>query len=383
MASFDGTSGDDSLAGGSHDDNFDLTLGGDDTAFGAAGADGFYFGQSFTAADRVDGGKGLDTLDLNGDYSAGVVFAAATMVNVEALSLEAGFDYRLTLDDANVAAGAVLTIDAWGRTRFDGSAETDGRFIFDVRSEGDEFFGGKGDDVVNNQSLGFAGKTRLDGGGGYDTLVTTGGFDATLTGANCARFERIQILNTAGDTSLTLTDRVVAAGQTLVVEVETYQDHLNLSLDASAIRHGHLDIGGGEHNDLLIGGQLADHISSTAGADTLQGGHGADTLSAGEGIDTFVYASVADSSVHKPDMITDLEKGDIIDLAAIDADTTQDGDQAFVLVESFDGHAGELMLSYDTDRNRTTLSLDVDGDGRAEGVILIAGHLNDFDNFAL
>ncbi|MGH6872937.1 MAG: hypothetical protein ACREHE_15665, partial [Rhizomicrobium sp.] len=84
--------------------------GGDDTVSGLNGKDVFNFGAALTAADTIDGGAGGDTVQIKGDYSGGLVFAATTMVNVEALSLGAGFDYTITTNDATVASGAVLTV---------------------------------------------------------------------------------------------------------------------------------------------------------------------------------------------------------------------------------------------------------------------------------
>jgi hypothetical protein len=71
MASFHGTSGDDTLTGTAATDMFDVTQGGRDTVSGLGGSDTIDFGAAFTAADRIDGGTGSDTIKLDGDYSAG------------------------------------------------------------------------------------------------------------------------------------------------------------------------------------------------------------------------------------------------------------------------------------------------------------------------
>jgi hypothetical protein len=44
-------------------------------------------GDTLTVADRIDGGDGVDAVSLNGDYFAGVIFTATTMVNVESLQI--------------------------------------------------------------------------------------------------------------------------------------------------------------------------------------------------------------------------------------------------------------------------------------------------------
>ena len=112
---FDGTSGEDS---------FLLQAGGDDTASGGDGDDGFYFGAALTSADAVDGGNGKDTLALQGDYTAGLTLG--DIRNVEVMLLLSGSDtsfgetganrygYDITTNDANIAAGQTLTVIATG-----------------------------------------------------------------------------------------------------------------------------------------------------------------------------------------------------------------------------------------------------------------------------
>src|SRR5271165_7068615 len=84
---------------------FDLSAGGVDWAFGGYGNDRFAMGPNLFAADMIDGGKGFDTIVLNGDYAAGLIFAPKTMTNVEQLLLKPGHSYNLTPNEATVAAG--------------------------------------------------------------------------------------------------------------------------------------------------------------------------------------------------------------------------------------------------------------------------------------
>src|SRR5665213_3098339 len=137
MADFIGTAGDDTFKGTGQDDVFDMSQGGNDVVLGLGGDDEFDFGGAFTAADKINGGAGNDTLVLDGDYSAGVVFAASTMKAVEEIDLTGGFSYSLTTNNANVAAGQTLTINAGDlshsdRIVFNGSHETDGNFAITV-----------------------------------------------------------------------------------------------------------------------------------------------------------------------------------------------------------------------------------------------------------
>ena len=111
-----------------------------------------------------------DLLELSGDYSSGVELTVPSFVDT--IIARPGHDYNLIAADENVAAGDTLTIDAMpladtGQMVFDGSAESDGRFVFFGSELGDVFFGGAGDDRV----LGLGGADVLSGGGGSDTFA--------------------------------------------------------------------------------------------------------------------------------------------------------------------------------------------------------------------
>lgn len=136
-------------------------------------------------------------------------------------------------------------------------------------------------------------------------------------------------------------------------------------------------------DDLLRGGKGMDSIDGGAGADTISGGDDRDQLTGGAGADTFVFRTVSESAAGASDLITDLQAGDVISLAAIDADTGAAGDQAFHLVGAFSGAAGELVVVYNAASGRTVIQGDVDGDGQADLSIAVRGDHHDFTNFAL
>ncbi len=161
----------------------DLTHGGVDLAAGLDGDDTIDTGGALTAADAIDGGAGNDTLVLDGDYSSGVTFGAATMTSVETLILLGNHNYNtLQLNDANVAAGAILTVDASAATgvqvRVDGSAETDGSFHF-IAGTGDVGFqGGNGNDVFDMTRVAAATGNFASGNGGDDLVEYGANFDS-------------------------------------------------------------------------------------------------------------------------------------------------------------------------------------------------------------
>src|SRR4029450_2027017 len=94
---------------------------------GGRGNDDLIFDGNPPSGDRVDGGIGADTLFLAGDYSVGLVLGAATVVNVETITLADGFSYKLILDNATNAAGLLVDASALtgGNTLdLDGGRET-------------------------------------------------------------------------------------------------------------------------------------------------------------------------------------------------------------------------------------------------------------------
>lgn len=134
-----------------------------------------------------------DLLDISGDFSGGFLLGQVIR-GLDTIVLRGGNDYNFTATDSLVDRGHTLTISAMPLTEddhflFDGSGETDGRFIFFGGRGSDVFIGGAGDDRI----FGNEGADILAGGGGADVFGylfardssgagydTIGDFDAAL-----------------------------------------------------------------------------------------------------------------------------------------------------------------------------------------------------------
>jgi serralysin len=135
------------------------------------------------------------------------------------------------------------------------------------------------------------------------------------------------------------------------------------------IRAGSWDnhISGGSGTDEIFGSGGSDTINGGDGDDFIEGAWGNDVLTGGSGVDRFIF-TVADRVTGTAgfDLITDFSR--VVDeklvFSAIDANTTQAGDQAFRFIGTaeFTGQPGELRYVQRTDTDRTVIVADVDGD---------------------
>ncbi|HEY5723339.1 MAG TPA: Calx-beta domain-containing protein [Allosphingosinicella sp.] len=369
VASFDFRSLSETLVGTPQADFFDMSQGGDDNVDGLAGNDIFYFGGALTAADTVTGGPGTDTIVLQGDYSAGLTLDGS-VTEIEAISFLAGsntafgdpgtnlYDYDITIDDANFAAGIVAKINganllAGEDLTFDGSAETDAKFLIYGGKGTDDLTGGDNTDIFFFADGGrFAAGDVVDGGDGYDGLILRGNYtidftqagfagaltnmeSLTVSGASDARYARGG--GTEFDYSITWDGDLLAAGQTMTINGGLLGSEESLAFNGSDESDGIFRLFGGAGNDVLTGG---------AGADLIYGGLRGDTLTGGAGNDVFRYNSVAESNSTERDGIQDFNSGDLIDVSRIDANVLLAGDQAFNFIGSaaFGNNAGELRF---------------------------------------
>ncbi|MBV9990668.1 MAG: hypothetical protein JOZ72_05180 [Alphaproteobacteria bacterium] len=284
MAHFRGTAGDDNFTGSGHDDVFNMFQGGNDTVHGGGGADLINFRTAFTAADSVDGG-GSATVTLDGDYSAGVVFGAATMTNVAKLQLATGHSYDFTFNQTTVGSGITMTVDAIrlgpSDSLFLDASATAGAVVVPLNAAGHvTFIGGGGNDTLTLAGREISSSAdHIDMGGGANTLTLQKGITGPLTldGAWITNIDTIN-LKTAGTYDLTTTDSFVGAGRQtdFVGNNGTY----DFTFDGSAETDGAFAF------DLLKG--TAD-IRTGAGNDVFNGLTG--TIDSGSGFDHFDHSS--------------------------------------------------------------------------------------------
>ena len=139
---------------------------------------------------------------------------------------------------------------------------------------------------------------------------------------------------------------------------------------------------GSAFNDTLTGSTAANVLMGLAGNDTLVGGSGADILTGGLGADRFVFSALADSAPGTQDFVTDFAHGtDIIDLSALDANTSASGNQAFAFGGQNENVVGNSVTWFENGGN-TIIRADVNGNTAADFMITLTGtnhNLSAFD----
>lgn len=331
MATFVGTSGNDTINGTSAADFFNMNDGGTDTVNGSGSNDIATFAGTFTSADKFNGGTGYDTLILSGNYAAGVTFLSTTINSVEEIDmLGASNSYKLITNNLNVAAGQTLVISASSMDSahtlfFDASLDTDSLFTVTSGAGNDTIYvnslantvnSGGGDDAIGiigsahsagiinagvgndtiNAGAAFNAADQFDGGAGNDTLILSGSYASGVdfTATTLVNVETIKLTAGAGITYvLSLHDATIAAGQTLFLDASglgaTDEVHF-ISYDTDGVTNAT----GGFGDDMISTGAGDDHILGGSGDDFLQPGTGNDFVDGGAGNDSVsLFGNVA------------------------------------------------------------------------------------------
>lgn len=310
QATFPGTPGNDHVIGTDESDVFLLMDGGRDRAFGAGGDDYFDFGASFTNSDTIDGGDGIDVLNLEGDYGSTIHVHASTMVNVEQLVLEGPYNYSLVFADAN------LTPIGINDANFDDS--------FHVFAEGGDGahaihvdFGAETDTAIT--VWGTQGDDWIRTGAGRDLLHGDVGNNYFDGGSGVDRVSHIDLpVSIAVDLSISVAQQIMPG------VFNTYRNIENVS----GTSYGD-DLRGNKYANWLWGEEGNDALSGGRGDDFIEGSQDADIMTGGAGHDHFLFgiddnlAPVIDSTSINFDTITDFNYNqDVIELpdpvAAVD-----------------------------------------------------------------
>ncbi|MEF8756319.1 MAG: hypothetical protein V5B60_20675 [Accumulibacter sp.] len=340
MSTYNGTSGDDPLAGSAGNDDMH-GLGGNDTLYGGLGndfldggdgVDGLY-GQE--GNDTLTGGAGIDYFTVwhwenPGDSSTDTITDFTAGTNGDVMSLptwrfsnytsgsnpfgsgharltQSGADTLLEFDVdgpgvgggfqtavifTNVSRSSLVSynFDVWNP-----NVGTSGPDLLDGGADDEVIEGLAGDDTLN----GFPGNDTLDGGSGNDSLDGGQGNDALY-----GQEGNDTLIGDAGDDNLDggLGNDTLTGG--------AGNDYLDGRL-------GDDSLDGGEENDSLFGQEGNDTLSGGAGDDYLDGGLGNDTLSGGSGSDLFnMWTAPDDTSVETIIDFTPGSGGDQIDVVA-------------------------------------------------------------------
>jgi serralysin len=233
--------------------------------------------------------------------------------------------------------------------------------------------GGGGDDNLT----GNAANNSIDGGAGADHMRGGAGDDAYHVDNKLDRV--IERGSQGADTVFASADYTLQKSseiEFLRADADSAGVRLLGSSFGNAIHGGDGDdlLDGRGGADLLHGGGGSDRLKGGDGDDTLEGRAGRDVLTGGAGDDTFVFGVSDIVTGSARDRITDFAAGsDVIDLAAIDADTSTAADDGFAFIgtAAFSRHAGELRQV--ALHGNTVVEGDITGDGRADFQVLLVG----------
>ena len=339
-------------------------FGGDDILRGGAGAD------------LLDGGIGNDLVSFYG-ATTGVQVDLATGTGIGG---DAQGDQYVSIEIVN---GSNVSDSLAGSA----AAET-------LRGFG-------GDDILR----GGAGADLLDGGTGNDLVSFYGATIgvqvdlATGTGiggdAQGDRYISIEIVNGSnvsdilagsaaaetlrgfgGDDLLVGRDGADRLDGGAGIDVASYAastSGVTVNLDTGTAAGGHADGDVLISIEGLVGSDFSDDLTGSTSADLITGGTGADQLAGGDGDDRFIYRAITDSGTGYTgrDTIVDFAHGDLIDLSAIDAGTT-DLAFRFLGAATFDGAAGALRV-VNLGSISSLVQIDIDGNGASDMEITLTG----------
>jgi serralysin len=280
-------------------------------------------------------------------YESNMALLAANPV-VGRLTDNVSIAYGATIENAVGGSGSDRLVGNTVANTLTGNAGND---TLEGRDGADILVGGLGNDVLD----GGTGADKMAGGAGDDRYVVDtyrdtvhelagGGSDTVWSAISYSLGANLENLRLTGEAML-------GTGNGLDNVIDG-NDAFNL-LTGGAGDDGLSGFGGADYldggagRDRLSGGDGDDILLGGTGNDRLNGGAGFDLLFGGNGSDIFAFdaGSFPDSDSLAVDFVGDFGRGDLFDFSALDADSTLEGDQAFSLVSSWTGVAGQIMVS--------------------------------------
>jgi Ca2+-binding RTX toxin-like protein len=240
--------------------------------------DVLHFSSGYRAAGLRFFVDGLDLLVFNeGNFVRLVGVDFATLTN-------ASFDFD---------NGSVVRLDSAAADTLTGTALED---YFDLRKGGDDtvtadagadtIYAGAALDAADQVA---GGSQSVPGAAEIDTLIVSGVYAGPVV-FNANTVTGIEAIEVQQGTkaSFTLHNNTVAsaAGALLTVNAAQLSETDSLTLDASAVTGGTLNVTGGAGKDVISGGSGADTLAGGDGQDTINGGGGNDVISGGLDGDT-------------------------------------------------------------------------------------------------
>jgi len=239
-----------------------------------------------------------------------------------------------------------------------------GRDVIFAGAGNDQVFAGDGADMI----YGDAGADRIFGHQGNDLINAGAGDDIVFGGAG----NDLIVAELSDGNDVYYGDDSEGGSGIDTLDLSAATANVTVNLGSGPLFHGSA-LGSQTGNDTLWS---IENVYTGSGNDTITASNAVNVISGGTGNDTFRFTS---TSAANGDTILDFEPGDRIDLTAIDASTSANGDQSFELINgaTFTA-AGQLAVSFESreDGDFTVIRGNIDGNADADFKIEVAGHHN-------
>ncbi len=307
--------------------DLDVTAGNGTVNFvGGKGDDTFRFNRitaitagTFTATDKVDGGDGANTLEVEAADAETITAADPNIKNIQSLTLSTGGTATKTLG-ADLIGDEITTVTL--------AAPTFGNYTIRFAA------GANSVKVLENTSVGNTLNVEANGGDNKDSLtftidgddpttplliekgnITVGNLNLNNTNTPNRSIEQLKLvvnnsgagghtigaitlpqaagvvetITITGNSSLTIGGTVKAEKLDASGLTEATAGTTGLTMSALSVSDVGINLTGSTFDDVLIGSVKNDFISGGAGKDIINGDNGADQIKLGDGFDTVIF----------------------------------------------------------------------------------------------